>query len=317
MFMSGTDHVSVDSTALRMLTKASALITTKWLHNVLKSGVPKDFKDIRILDSTFHLPSSKRNARLEYEEKHIPGASFFDIDECCDDSSPYGHMLPDMKHFERYAGNLGIDVSTHVIVYDNSVNYGFFSAPRVWWMFRVFGHDMVSVLDGGFTKWCSEGLPTTSEVVHVPKTIFNGLYHPHLVKSYEDIAKNLKDNSFQLMDARGEGRFMGIKPEPREGIEPGHIPGSKNLCYQNIVDKERGVILDVKELKKLFNETGVDLSKPLVSTCGSGVSACCTTFAAYVCGKEDVSVYDGSWTEWYQRSTPDMRFCPSDKKQST
>ncbi|XP_063445480.1 thiosulfate sulfurtransferase-like isoform X3 [Mytilus trossulus] len=244
-----------------MLTKASALVTTEWLHNVMKSGDPKD---IRILDSSFHLPSSNRNGRKEYEEKHIPGALYFDIKECCDKSSPYGLMLPDTKRFEQYVGNLGIDNSTHIVVYDNGVNYGFFSAPRIWWMFRVFGHEMVSVLDGGFMKWCSEGLPTTSEVVQVPKTIFDGIYHPHLVKSYEDIVKNLKDNSFQLMDARGGGQFMGIKPEAREGL-----------------------------------------------------TACCIAFAAYLCGKEDVPVYDGSWPEWYLRSTPDMRFCPSDKKEAT
>ncbi|XP_063445478.1 3-mercaptopyruvate sulfurtransferase-like isoform X1 [Mytilus trossulus] len=297
-----------------MLTKASALVTTEWLHNVMKSGDPKD---IRILDSSFHLPSSNRNGRKEYEEKHIPGALYFDIKECCDKSSPYGLMLPDTKRFEQYVGNLGIDNSTHIVVYDNGVNYGFFSAPRIWWMFRVFGHEMVSVLDGGFMKWCSEGLPTTSEVVQVPKTIFDGIYHPHLVKSYEDIVKNLKDNSFQLMDARGGGQFMGIKPEAREGLESGHIPYSKNLCYQDIVDKENGVMLDVKELKKLFNETGIDLSKPLVSSCASGLTACCIAFAAYLCGKEDVPVYDGSWPEWYLRSTPDMRFCPSDKKEAT
>ncbi|XP_063445479.1 thiosulfate sulfurtransferase-like isoform X2 [Mytilus trossulus] len=254
-----------------MLTKASALVTTEWLHNVMKSGDPKD---IRILDSSFHLPSSNRNGRKEYEEKHIPGALYFDIKECCDKSSPYGLMLPDTKRFEQYVGNLGIDNSTHIVVYDNGVNYGFFSAPRIWWMFRVFGHEMVSVLDGGFMKWCSEGLPTTSEVVQVPKTIFDGL-------------------------------------------ESGHIPYSKNLCYQDIVDKENGVMLDVKELKKLFNETGIDLSKPLVSSCASGLTACCIAFAAYLCGKEDVPVYDGSWPEWYLRSTPDMRFCPSDKKEAT
>ena len=197
-----------------MFSKVSALVTARWLHNAIINGSPKN---LRILDSSWHLPTTKRSGRKEYEETHIPGASFFDIDECSDTTSPYSHMLPTIQQFEQYAGNLGIDEGTHVVVYDNGPNFGFFSAPRVWWMFRLFGHNSVSVLDGGYTKWCGDGLPTTSEVLQPTKSIFHGVYHPQMVKSFEDMVNNLSEKSFQVVDARSEGRFMGTSPEPREG----------------------------------------------------------------------------------------------------
>lgn len=292
-----------------MIGKVSALVTARWLHNAILNGSPKN---LRVLDSSWHMPETKRSGKNEYDEKHIPGASFFDIDECCDKMSPYSHMLPDIKHFEQYAGNLGIDAGTHVVVYDNSPNFGFFSAPRVWWMFRVFGHNSVSVLDGGFTKWQSDGLPTTSDVSQPAKTIFHGLYQPQMVKSFDDMVANLSEKSFQVVDARGEGRFMGTLPEPREGIESGHIKGSKNIPYKCIVNQDKGALLDDESLKRMFSQT-IDLSGNVVASCGSGVSACCLAFAAFQCGKE-IPVYDGSWTEFYLRSTKDMRFCPGDNK---
>ena len=293
-----------------MLTKCSSLVTTKWLHNIVKNGTPKD---LRVLDSSWHMPATKRIGRQEYEDKHIPGALFFDISECCDKSSPYSHMLPNTEQFELYISNLGITASTHVIVYDASANSGFFSAPRAWWMFRLFGHEMVSILDGGFTKWCAEEFPTTSEVIKPQKSTFNAKFQHKMVKSYEDTTQNLKDNAYQMMDARGPGRFNGTEPEPRPDVAPGHINGSKNVPHQSIVDKENNCLLDTESLKGVFKEAEIDLSKPLVATCGSGVSACCAAFAAHMCGKE-VPVYDGSWTEFYLRSTPEMRVCPSDKK---
>lgn len=289
----------------------NALVSTKWLFRLLKNEFPHD---LRLLDASWHLPRTKRVAREEFDKRHIPEAVFFDIDECCDISSPYSHMLPNKEQFENYVGNLGISKETGVIVYDNSPNFGFYSAPRVWWMFRVFGHENVSVLDGGFTKWCAEELPTTSSKIFPVNRKYVASYQSHLVKSYEDIIKNIQDKSYQTVDARSEGRFMGTEPEPRDGIESGHIIGSKNLCFQHIVDKENGCLLDTDSLKKLFTKSGTDLNKPLVATCGSGVTACCLAFAAFLCGKEDVPVYDGSWNEFYLRSSPNLRFCPSDTK---
>ena len=169
--------------------------------------------------------------------KHIPGAGFFDIDECCDKASPYSHMLPELKQFEQYVGDLGIDEGSHIIVYDNSENFGFFSAPRVWWMFKIFGHDKVSVLDGGFAKWCLEGLPTTPEIPNYPKTIFHGLFQPQMIKYYEDIKHNLNDNSFQLIDARSEGRFKGTQPEPREGKRKYYVLARPLIQCQSFIDK--------------------------------------------------------------------------------
>lgn len=197
-----------------MSTECSPLVTTKWLHNIVENGTPKD---LRVLDSSWHMPATKRIGRQEYEDKHIPGALFFDISECCDKSSPYSKMLPSTEQFELYLSNLGITASTHVIVYDASANCGFFSAPRAWWMFRLFGHEMVSILDGGFTKWCAEEFPTTSEVIKPQKSTFNAKLHHKMVKSYENTTQNLKDNAYQMMDARGPGRFNGTEPEPRPG----------------------------------------------------------------------------------------------------
>lgn len=190
------------------------LVSTKWLSDVIKDH---NNKSIAILDCSWHMPQTNRNARKEFEEKHIPGALYFDIDECADRSSSYAHMLPNTEEFEQYVGNLGIDANKHVIVYDNSPDNGFFSAPRVWWMFRVFGHSAVSILNGGLQKWSADGLPTTSEATSPVKSMYKGNYQAKLVINYDDIVKNLSEKTFQVVDTLHEGFFTGKDPSPIEG----------------------------------------------------------------------------------------------------
>ncbi|XP_071107434.1 3-mercaptopyruvate sulfurtransferase-like isoform X1 [Haliotis cracherodii] len=289
--------------------RVMALVSTKWLAGSIISNS----KCIRIIDASWHLPTSGRNGKLEFEQKHIPGAQFFDIDECANKSSPFGHMLPGPDEFEAYVGDLGIGNNTHVIVYDNNELFGLFSAQRVWWTFRVFGHAKVSVLDGGFPKWCRENNLTSSESRSVSINRFKANFNPAFVKSFGDVKRNIDDKQFQLVDARAPGRFQGISPEPRQNIKPGHIPGSINIPFMDVLDPDTKTMKTATELKQLFASANVDLSKPVTVSCGSGVSACCIALAAYQCGKEDVSIYDGSWTEWYLRALPsDRANCPQE-----
>ena len=193
--------------------KTPGLVTTKWLWTQITNKTP----GLAVVDGAWHMPHTKRSARDEHAEKHLPGAVFFDIDDCCDKSSPYGHMLPSADRFASYVGNLGIDNSTHVVIYDNNEQLGLFSAQRVWWTFRVFGHSLVSVLDGGLAKWITDGYDTTKDVSAVEAKRFNATYQKHAVKSFDDIQENFNSRQFQVLDARSSGRFNGTAPEPRQG----------------------------------------------------------------------------------------------------
>ncbi|XP_011781078.1 PREDICTED: 3-mercaptopyruvate sulfurtransferase [Colobus angolensis palliatus] len=244
-----------------------------------------------------------RDARREFEERHIPGAAFFDIDQCSDRTSPYDHMLPSAQHFADYAGRLGVGAATHVVIYDAS-DQGLYSAPRVWWMFRAFGHRAVSLLDGGLRHWLRQNFPLSSGKTHPAPAEFRAQLDPAFIKTYEEIRENLESRRFQVVDARAAGRFRGIEPEPRDGIEPGHIPGTVNIPFTDFLTQE-GLEKSPEEIRHLFQEKKVDLSKPLVATCGSGVTACHVALGAYLCGKPDVPIYDGSWVEWYMRARPE------------
>lgn len=292
------------------MSRFQSLVSTKWLFECISNS--NGSSKLRILDSTFHLPKANRDAYGEFKQKHIPGAQFFSITDCCDHSSEYEHMLPKPQDFAKYVGDLGINNDTHVIVYDASDGYGFFSAQRAWWMFHVFGHEQVSVLNGGFKKWCEDGYATSDIIEKVKKDTFIPKFREELVKSFEDIERNLNEKSFQIIDARGSDRFNGTGPEPRPGIKPGHIPSAKNIPYGTVVDKTAGTMKSPEELKEMFVSSGIDLEQPLVASCGSGVSACVLSFAAFQLGKT-VPVYDGAWVEWYLRSTPEQRAnCPED-----
>ncbi|XP_073430455.1 thiosulfate sulfurtransferase-like [Dendrobates tinctorius] len=279
-----------------------ALVSINWLSEALKTYKPG--ATLRILDASFYYPPI-RDGRKEYEEKHIPGALYFDIDECKEKTSPYEVMIPSESYFSKYVGDLGINNDTHVVIYDAD-QVGVYYAARAWWMFRVFGHSKVSVLDGGFRNWVKQGLPVTSEVEKPKLESFRAILNPSLVKSYEDIQRNKNTKEFQLVDSRPEGRYLGTEPEPGEVIFPGHIPGSLNLPFTSFLTEE-GFEKTPEEMKQLFKEKGIDLTKPLTITCRRGVTACQLVLASFILGKEDTAVYDGSWFEWFHRAKPEDR----------
>ena len=194
------------------MNRVASVVNVKWLNSRLLSP------NIRVIDASWHLPSSGRNAREEYAAKHIPDAQFFDIDDCIDKTSPYIHMMPTVKEFEEYVGKLGINNHTHVIVYDNNEKFGTMSAPRVWWAFRAFGHPLVSVLDGGLPKWCMEGKPTTKKESICPEEKFNATFNASVVTDYDTVRENIEKRKFQVVDARPPGRYNGTEPEPRKGM---------------------------------------------------------------------------------------------------
>lgn len=204
-----------------------ALVSAQWVAEALRA--PRAGQPLQLLDASWYLPKLGRDARREFEERHIPGASFFDLDQCSDRTSPYDHMLPSAAHFAEYVGNLGVGAATHVVVYDAS-DQGLYSAPRVWWMFRAFGHHAVSLLDGGFRNWLRQGLPLSSGKSRAVPNQFRATLDPTFVKTYEDIKENIESRRFQVVDARAAGRFRGTEPEPRDGNRlargPGGDPGA-------------------------------------------------------------------------------------------
>lgn len=222
-----------------MAFQARALLTSKWLADAMKTQ-----SKMRILDTSWYLPKLRRNAKSEFKKKHIPGAAFFDIDQCCDKTSPLDHMLPSEKVFADYVGNLGIEKDTHVVLYDAN-QLGAFSAPRVWWMFRVFGHSAVSVLNGGLRNWELEGKPVTNQYVRPTATDFKASLSRSWIKNYEDILDNMDTKRFQVVDARPEGRFRGLDPEPRDSelstvgcfIQPGNLSRKMNHKRPGAVDE--------------------------------------------------------------------------------
>ncbi|XP_044150342.1 thiosulfate sulfurtransferase-like [Bufo gargarizans] len=278
-----------------------ALISAGWLSEVLKA---RRAPALRVLDATWYSPGS-RDAKKEYEERHIPGASFFDLEQCKDQQSPYEMMLPTKSQFAKYAGELGISNESHVVVYDCD-NLGMLYAPRLWWMFRVFGHHNVSLLNGGLTNWMKQGFPVTSEATRVTPETFRVTLNQSLLKSFEDIQENISSKRFQLVDTRSKGNFQGPEPKPGEGIEPGHIPGSVNIPFSNFLTKD-GYEKPVHEIHQLFQDRGIDLTKPLTATCRCGVTACHLALASFLLGKDDTAVYDGSWSEWFHRAKPEHK----------
>lgn len=262
-----------------------------------------DFDErFQVIDASWDLPSAARNTYLEHMEKRIPGSRFFCIDECCDKQTSLPHMLPSTSKFQQYMTHLGVSNNHHVIIYDNSPKFGLFSAPRVWWMLRVFGHEAVSVLDGGLPKWISDRFATesgeynTSTAEENPK--FIAKYRPELVRDITFIKENMKsDNGSQIVDARPKGRYQGLDPEPRPDISSGHMPKSLNMPFMDCLKNNREM-KSKDELLSTFESNGVDISKDLVASCGSGVSACIVALSAFVCNGKEVPVYDGSWVEW-------------------
>ncbi|XP_045212358.2 3-mercaptopyruvate sulfurtransferase-like [Mercenaria mercenaria] len=291
--------------------KLNTLVTAKHLFECITKFPEK----MRVIDATWFLPNYGKKGFDNYKMGHIPGAAFFDIDACTT-KSEYEHMLPSETHFAEYVGNLGIDNDTSVVIYNDHPDFAQFSAPRVWWTFRVFGHEGVHLLDGGLRSWRDAGFPIATGVETPQKKAFTAKLNRNHIKSFEEVADNIASQNFQVVDARSAGRFHGTDPEPREDCKPGHIPGSASIPFTRILDPytspdgkivNGGAVKSTDDLKKVFTEACVDLNRPLTTSCGSGVTACCLVLAAYLCGKNDTCVYDGSWVEWYKRSSPEQR----------
>jgi thiosulfate/3-mercaptopyruvate sulfurtransferase len=269
-----------------------ALVSTEWLAAHLMD--PR----VRVLDGTWHMPQLQRDPRREFEEAHIPGAVFFDIDGIADRASSLPHMLPGAAQFARQVAGLGISNADVVVVYDAR---GVISAARVWWTFRAFGHDRVAVLDGGLRKWRAEGRPVESGAAAPAPRRFTARLRPSLVRDLEQMRRNVGSRREQTLDARSRGRFAGTEPEPRAGLRGGHIPGSLNLPYDMLYGPD-AKLLPLEGLRQAFAAAGVDLRKPVVTTCGSGITASVLALGLHVIGHKKVAVYDGSWTEWAGRS---------------
>jgi thiosulfate/3-mercaptopyruvate sulfurtransferase len=262
-------------------------VSTEWLAAHL--GEP----DLVIIDGTFLLPSERRNAHEEYRARHIPGAVFFDIDEIADHSTDLPHMLPAPEAFAKAAGALGISDISRIVVYDTS---NFQGGARVWWTLRLFGAKDIKLLAGGLARWKSEGRPLEQGDANPSPRTFNVTFDAAGVATFEDVRKIMQDRSREIVDARPAARFRGETPEPRPGLRPGHIPGSFSLPSRELV--ENGEMKSPQEVAALFTGAGVDLTRPVLTTCGSGVTAAILLLGLETLGKHDVRLYDGSWSEW-------------------
>lgn len=266
------------------------IVETDWLAEHL------DAPDLVLVDGSLHLPTTGRNARAEYEAEHIPGALFFDIDEIADETSDLPHMLPSTTKFASKVKRMGIGDGTRVVAYDTP---GIYSSPRVWWMFRAMGHEDVAVLNGGLKKWKAEGRAVTDEAT--PKRAekhFTPRFNAGLLRDIDDIKSIIKNGgSEQIVDARALDRFKGEAPEPRAGLRGGHMPGACSLPFLSLVNDD-GTLKSQEDLRSALDAAGVSLTKPIVTSCGTGVTATVLSLALAVLGYPDAAVYDGSWTEW-------------------
>ena len=276
--------------------KQNTLVSASWLAEHL------DDPNIAIVDASFFVPGGTAPAKKQFSERHIPGSVFFDINEIADCDSSQDHSMPSSAVFDSKIGLLGIGNESHVIAYDSMG--GGCAAARVWWMFKAFGHDMVSVLNGGLVRWEMEGHPLTQLLpIRQEKSFTAKREALGRVMSKADMLANIDTQAYQVIDARSAGRFAGIDPEPRPGLRAGHIPGSINIPYTDLFDSDEKTLASETQLKEQFDCAGVDLTRPITTSCGSGVTACTIALAAYLLGKADVSIYDGSWVDW--ASDPD------------
>ncbi len=269
--------------------RSDFLVSTDWLAAHL------DAPDVQIVDASWHMPASGRNGKAEYLEDHIPGAVFFDIDDLSDDTSDLPHMLPSPVKFSSRMRKLGIGDGARIVVYDT---HGLFSAARAWWMFRVFGHDDVVVLDGGLKKWKAEdrpledGPPPPRQERH-----FSARQQSTMVRDKDDMLAIVETGRRQIADARSPQRFSGKDAEPRAGLKSGHMPSAKCVHYARLLNDD-GTVRTADEIRKVFEDAGIDVDQPVVTTCGSGVTAAILSLGLSLLGHEDTALYDGSWSEW-------------------
>jgi thiosulfate/3-mercaptopyruvate sulfurtransferase len=265
------------------------VVSTRWLAERLHAP------DIAVIDASWHLPAAKRDARAEFLAARIPGAQFFDIDEISDSATSLPHMLPSAEKFSSRMKKLGIGDGKKVIAYDTA---GLFSAARAWWMFRIFGHDDVAVLDGGFPKWKAEGRPVDEDPPGRPQERhFSARFQSMMVRDKTDVLKAVKTGEAQVADARSPGRFTGQEPEPRPGVRSGRMPGAANVHYATLL-KPDGTLKPTDEIAKVFAAAGVDVRKPVITSCGSGITAAILSLGLSLIGAKDHALYDGSWSEW-------------------
>jgi len=264
-------------------------VETGWLAENL--GAP----ELAIVDGSLDAPAEQRDARAEFLAEHIPGAAFFDINDIADQASPLPHMLPPEDIFKAKMEEMGIGSDMAVVAYDTK---GLYSAARVWWMFNAMGHENVAVLNGGLPKWQADGHPVTDEIAPARTgQSFTPHFNPALVRNIDDVKAIVQNGGTQLIDARAASRFQGAAPEPRAGLRSGHMPGAKNVPFLSLQNTD-GTLKTAEEMRAVLSTAGVDIGKPAVTTCGSGVTACVVSLALAIVGHPNVPVYDGSWTEW-------------------
>lgn len=268
------------------------LVSTAWLAERLGSA------DIQVIDATWFMPGEGRVGGDAYVAGHIPGAVFFDIDQISDPATDLPHMLPQADAFADAAGQLGLRRDLTLVVYDAQ---GIFSAPRVWWTLRTMGFPEVFVLDGGLLKWRAEGRPVETALPRLTPATIEPAFDPSLVRDLDAMRGLLERRDAQVVDARAGPRFRGEVPEPRTGLRSGHMPGARNVPWNGLINAD-GTMKSADQIRAAFQGAGVDLAKPIVTTCGSGVSASLLALALARLGRDDVAVYDGSWTEWGGRA---------------
>ena len=269
------------------------IVSTTWLSDHLFDP------DLRILDASWYLPFMKRDPRAEYKSEHIPRARFFDIDEISDSSSDLPHMVPPDEKFTSRMRKMGVGNGNVIVVYDGE---GLFSAARVWWLFKLMGHNDIAVLDGGLPKWKAENRPVQDKLPSIRNRHMMVKRQNHMIKDVTQVASASKLRNYEIIDARPSQRFRGEAPEPRKGLRSGHIPGSKNVFFKTLLEED-GTMKKPHDIRAIFLAAGVNLEKPTITTCGSGVTAAVLNLGLSLIGKTDHALYDGSWSEWGKCTT--------------